>query len=403
MTKQQAISQPRYPKQVALSVFGVVGVGCLMLPIAGGMNFTTFACVVALLVLGGVAAFFAVAKVRNDLATGIAESEQRLREELTVQSAASDHGLDVLCANVLPIWAQQIDIARKQSDDAISALSARFAGISQRLETSATASRQAAGGIDGAGGMVEVIATGRREMDSITASLKAALDNKSAMLQEVARLADVTGELKTMAEDVGHIAAQTNLLALNAAIEAARAGEAGRGFAVVADAVRKLSTQSGETGKNIAEKIEAVNAAIGTTLKAAELSTKLDMQTSDDAERTVSTICGSFHQATNGLVASSQILQTESDGIREQISDVLVSLQFQDRVHQILGHVQAHLQKLERQVSDQRQAHPDGVGSEHFDVKYWLEDLAKTYTTDEQRAVHAGSRVGQQKTGITFF
>ncbi|MGS0758881.1 methyl-accepting chemotaxis protein, partial [Roseateles sp. GG27B] len=65
-----------------------------------------------------------------------------------------------------------------------------------------------------------------------------------------------TGQgLLTLVEEVERLARQTNLLSINAAIEAARAGPSGRGFAVVAAEVRRLSTESAQTGKHIESQV----------------------------------------------------------------------------------------------------------------------------------------------------
>jgi len=61
---------------------------------------------------------------------------------------------------------------------------------------------------------------------------------------------------------IQEIAKQSNLLGLNASIESARAGEAGKGFAVVAEEIRKLSTNSSQSGVLIAEKLEGMKKAI---------------------------------------------------------------------------------------------------------------------------------------------
>lgn len=56
--------------------------------------------------------------------------------------------------------------------------------------------------------------------------------------------------IRAIINTIDAIAFQTNLLALNAAVEAARAGEAGAGFAVVADEVKNLANRTAEAAKN---------------------------------------------------------------------------------------------------------------------------------------------------------
>ncbi|MDT3735843.1 MAG: methyl-accepting chemotaxis protein [Denitratisoma sp.] len=376
----------------------VAVLGGILLLAAGDGGGIRVALATLLVVAGVVAGRLSLAACRRHVRQVLEQAEAEHRAEAAARAAERrGDGLDALCRSVLPVWARQIDAARRQTEDAITSLSGRFAGIAEKLEAAEAASRDAAGGM-GSGGMVATLEASRTELEAITRSLHKALENKREMLREIACLAGFTGELKQMAADVGSIAGQTNLLALNAAIEAARAGEAGRGFAVVADAVRKLSTQSGETGKRITEKVDAVNAAIAATLDAADQTAKLDETTIRGADSAVAGILGRFSTAADALGTSSEILQRESTGIRGEVTDVLVSLQFQDRVSQMLVHIQNDLEKLGQQVS------ASGGGNAAFDVEGWLNQLANTYTMVEQHAVHAGGQDARpQESEITFF
>lgn len=317
-------------------------------------------------------------------------------------------GLDRLCAGVLPIWSAQVEMARSQTEESITVLASRFGDISQRIEAALTASQNAAAGSgdEAAMGVVELLRSSEEDLGSITVSLRSTLEDKKLLLSQVDSLSRFTSELKVMAKDVGDIANQTNLLALNAAIEAARAGEAGRGFSVVANEVRNLSRLSGDTGKKIAETVESVNQAISDTLQVSREFAQQDAEMLTGSEQTIGRVLSQFRATASGLNDSAEVLRRESAVIRGEIDEVIVALQFQDRVSQILSLVRADLDKLESRLAEEGQTLAQGAPGA-IDVVAWLEALAQTYTMPEQHVLHGGSRpkakadAGQPE--ITFF
>lgn len=302
-------------------------------------------------------------------------------------------GLDQLCLNVLPIWSGQIEMARAHMEEAAISLASRFADISLRLENSVSASRDETGG----GALVDLLGEAQRELDSIIANLRLALSNKASLLAVVNALDGHTVSLQRMAKDVGDIAKQTNLLALNAAIEAARAGEVGRGFAVVADEVRKLSTLSGDTGRKISETVSVVSQAIAETIQVSNRYAAEDEVLVKHSGEIIGEVVTRFGHAASDLTSASERLRTESKEIGQEVADVLVALQFQDRVSQVLNHVNADLGKLHANIekSDNR-----------VDAGQWLDDLSRTYTMPEQQIVHDGGKPTTSTAAsgdITFF
>jgi methyl-accepting chemotaxis protein len=200
-----------------------------------------------------------------------------------------------------------------------------------------------------------------------------------------------------MATEVAAIAQQTNLLALNAAIEAARAGEAGRGFAVVADAVRTLSSLSSETGQKMSSTVDIINNAITNVVKVASQAADTDAQAVNQSELSIQQVLDRFTSVTGQMSAATAQLQAESNAIRNEISEVLVSLQFQDRVSQIMAHVRNNIDALHQHLLQDEQQRTE------LDVDAWLRQMERSYATDEQRQTHHGKAAQSTEHEITFF
>ncbi|WP_034639576.1 methyl-accepting chemotaxis protein [Chitinilyticum aquatile] len=296
---------------------------------------------------------------------------------------------DALLSAILPLWDHNVSLARQQTEQAADDLVSRFSAIMVRLKQALN------GDQPGSGQVLQVISSSDRQLQDILAALEQAAQERQRFQQEITSLASFTEELKRMASDVAHIAGQTNLLALNAAIEAARAGEAGRGFAVVADEVRKLSTMSGETGKHIREKVETVNTSMQAMLDLSQDFASRDQRLISDSGDTIRSVIGAFEQASALLAQDLEELRGASQAIESDISEVMVNLQFQDRVSQILSHISADMQKL-GSVAERRQLAEQ-------DPQQWSAELSRSYTTLEQHIADRHKSALPAESTITFF
>jgi methyl-accepting chemotaxis protein len=302
---------------------------------------------------------------------------------------------------VAGVWTSHIDASRSQMESAVVALVERFSSIVMKLEQALAASG-AARSHEG-GDLVDVFAASEKELRSLLDMLASAAASKQQMLSKIEGLQQITEQLQKMAADVASIAWQTNLLALNAAIEAARAGEAGRGFAVVANEVRSLSNRSADAGKHIAQQVGQISAAIEATCQAAGESMRAETCAVQASEAKIGGVLASLRGVTGALVQSSDLLQRESAGIQAEVGDALVQLQFQDRVSQILSHVQQNIARLPSYLDEHARQSNDAM--QPIDARALLAELESTYAMAEERSLHRSTPqpAPQQAEEITFF
>lgn len=371
-----------------------------------GMGWPAAAFAVVIIAAAAVCGQLLQSSVSAAIEQAQALAERRAREGQQQEVQPFIDSLQALNDDVLPVWQRQIELSRSQMEEAVTQLTQQFAGIVQKLDGAVAASETAAGELDGGNGTISVFAHCEAQLNQVVASLKAAMDNKQVMLAEVSGLLDFIGELKQMAVDVAGIADQTNLLALNAAIEAARAGEVGRGFAVVADEVRKLSNLSKETGTRISAKVETISRAISTAVQAADQTAANESHSVTRSEEAIETVLRDFRRVTEGLAESSELLRQQSHGIKNEISDAMVQLQFQDRVSQVLSHVRDHIGSVPSHINRACAHFAHDGRLEAVDTKYLLNEIQRTYAMAEERSAHLGGQHSASAAAdddITFF
>lgn len=405
MTSSQYGSTPgqSHPRFLWFPLVPVIPAIAWILTQSGTSSANLAACAV-LAVLGVGAGVWSARSQREQAVRLTADAlTQHQANDAAIGAKASRAQLNEVLLGAMPIWAKQVESSRQQTETAIVELTSRFTGISERLQETVQASQQAAGELDGqnADGALKVLAQSDSELSQVIDSLKATQASRDETLTQVRSLTAYTSELRTMAADVAAIAAQTNLLALNAAIEAARAGEAGRGFAVVADAVRSLSSKSSETGQQMSAKVDIINNAITQLVQAASSGADQDSHSVAESEQSIQHVLQRFQSITGRLAESADLLKQESYGIRDEMTEVLVSLQFQDRVSQILTHVRDNIDSLHTHLQQSSQSPDEAVA---INAREWLARMESTYATDEQRRTHRGESAAQQNSQeITFF
>lgn len=304
--------------------------------------------------------------------------------------------IEAFAQHITPTWAAHIETSRQEMEQAVNALTCRFAGITASLDATLNSSSSTLNTGNG-----DIFLTSNQRLQLVIGSLEAAVQENVAVLDRIRSLTGFVTELKSMAREVARIADQTNLIALNAAIEAARAGDAGRGFAVVADEVRKLSKLSGETGKLIGSKVDQINSAMHSALAAVEKSTEDEAKAVEASNDNIQAVMDNLQSVFETLQDYSNSLSGSAHNIKTEIDESLIHFQFQDRIGQVLSHVRDSINCFPHHVGV---SHAGGIESLlPLDTNVMLNALKSTYTMETEHHAHGHASSSQQPAEITFF
>lgn len=305
-----------------------------------------------------------------------------------------------LTRQIVPVWRRNVDGARLHSEQSSTALVEAFANISSQLDVALRAGAHTPR-LDSSSADA-LLASHRSELDALLASAQRIANVKDELLAGVLALGDTLGEMVGLSKEVQTISRATHLLALNASVEAQRAntassqGGGGHGFAVVAQEVRHLADQSREAGATLGRHVARMQERIQALRRQGSALDTSPEELMLQAEQNARAVLRGLLVGLADVSRSQRTLQDASSLVQQEVEQILVNLQAQDRLSQMLVSVTDDMNRLQHWLEG-------GADEAAGSAQQWLERLEATYTMEDMRASHHATVQVAQATEVEFF
>lgn len=281
--------------------------------------------------------------------------------------------LEKLLSLLLPRWSKILERSVQETEDGTTALTVRFKSMIQLLDDAMHSSTNSVSQIIGSDESGESLySQSKKNFKEELRIIKGEQMMVKRMIREFSSLSKEVKDLTAMAAGIERIAEKTRLLALNAAIEASRSGEAGRGFAVVAEGVSSLSEISAKTSKDMASKIRQITEGMAAILAYSDEASQQSQVAARSTKETLRATLKRLENLETTTMDLQDIMRHESEEMRKQVSEVIIFMQFADRVGQFLRQILYDMEDMNSNIKYVGENISE-ANVERF--KTWLEDM----------------------------
>lgn len=291
---------------------------------------------------------------------------------------------------MFPIFAKQLSAVIEQTDEAALNLSKSFFNINKQAKEQLKSMNDVFGNLssnseDSESGVLQSM---KESLAKTTKEIRSLSMMMQGHIEEFTRIISSMQVIRDKIKKIDAISDQTKVLAINAGIEAARAGEAGKGFVVVATEVGKLATNANNATAeihniigNILSEANALNENIRNEGgKSDQIAENVEVALAEAVSKLDSVLSDTKEQMKD--------LGDRAQQLAKDVSNIIVSIQFQDITRQRIEHVIEPLGEfyvdLKTITENLRVMSSKGNDLDEQDVKEWL---LKFSTMEEEKKI----------------